>query len=103
MLTRQDWRHAQGKPWAKNSNGSWLLEAEEPRSYDVEIIFNHSPTKGFATIVVGNLTRTIEIATGQKRGYVQRVDIPQGQTSLSVTADFDGQKQGPHQVILQVL
>ncbi len=103
VLTRQDWRHAQGKPWAQNSNGSWLLEAEEPRSYEVEIIFNHSPTKGFATIAVGNLTRTIEIAAGQKRGYVQRVDIPQGQTSLSVTADFDGQKQGPHQVILQVL
>ena len=83
----------------------WFLVtgSGETKSYEIEIIFNHAPTKGLATIAVGNLTRTIEIISGQKRGYVQRFDIPQGQTSLSVTADFDGHKQGPHQVILQVL
>lgn len=100
VLTRQDWRHTQGKPWAGNSNGSWLLEAEKPMSYEIEIIFNHSPAKGKAVIKVGDITQTIEIPAGQKRGHVSLIDIPQGKTSLTVTADFDGKKQGPHQVIL---
>jgi arylsulfatase/arylsulfatase A len=100
VLTRQDWRHTQGKPWAGDSNGSWLLEAEKPMSYEIEIIFNHSPAKGKAVIKVGDITQTIEIPAGQKRGHVRLIDIPQGKTSLTVTADFDGKKQGPHQVIL---
>ena len=100
VLTRQDWRHSQGKPWARDSNGAWLLEAENPKSYDLEVIFNHFPTLGTATIQIGNISRTIEISAGNKRGHVLSVDIPKGKTSLSVTADFSGQKQGPYQVIL---
>jgi arylsulfatase/arylsulfatase A len=100
VLTRQDWRHSQGKPWARDSNGSWLLEAEKPTSYELEIIFNQLPTKGKALIQIGDVSQTIEISAGQKRGHTHLVKIPQGKTSLSVTADFNGQKQGPHQVIL---
>jgi len=100
VLTRQDWRHSQGKPWARDSNGAWLLEAAEPMSYEIEVIFNDSPQKGKAIVKVGDLAQTIEITAGHKRGHVDLIEIPQGKTSLSVTADFDGKKQGPHQVIL---
>ena len=100
VLTRQDWRHSQGKPWARDSNGAWLLEAETPKSYELEIIFNHLPPRGTAAIKIGNISRTIEISAGKKRGHLLSVDIPKGNTSLSVTAEFNGQKQGPHQVIL---
>lgn len=69
-------------------------------AYEIEIIFNYSPPKGKALIKVGNLAQTIDIPAGQQRGHVRLVDIPQGKTTLSVTADFNGKKQGPHQVIL---
>ncbi|MEM9660282.1 MAG: sulfatase-like hydrolase/transferase, partial [Planctomycetota bacterium] len=40
VLTRQDWRHAAGKPWAADSNGAWLLEVAEEGPYQVEVILD---------------------------------------------------------------
>ncbi|QDV40550.1 Arylsulfatase precursor [Stieleria neptunia] len=100
VLTRQDWRHIQGRPWAGNSNGVWLLEAPEPGSYEVELIFASDPPAGTATITVGKLTETLEIPAGQRRGHVTDLSLPAGQLTLAVDVVFDGKTQGPHQVIL---
>ena len=50
VLTRQDWRHVTGRPWGRDSNGFWLLEAPESGAYEVEMIFKETHPAGKATI-----------------------------------------------------
>ncbi len=100
VLTRQDWRHLQGKPWAGNSNGVWLLEAPEPGDYEIELVFANDHPGGMATITAGPLTKKIEVPAGKQRGHTANIKLPAGKMTLAVNVDFDGNTQGPHQVIL---
>ena len=100
VLTRQDWRHIQGRPWAGTSNGVWLLEAPEAGDYEIELIFASNPPAGTATITVGELATTVEIPAGQRRGHTTHLKLPAGKMTLAVDVVFDGKTQGPHQVIL---
>ena len=100
VLTRQDWRHVAGQPWGRDSNGFWLLEAWEPGSYDVEIIFNNDHPAGKATITAGKTKLQLDIASNQRRGHSTTMNLPSGKMKLSVDVVFEGKKRGPHQVIL---
>lgn len=100
VLTRQDWRHVQGKPWAGNSNGFWLLDSPESGKYQVELIFANDHPVGKATVQFGDQRKTVAISTEQNRGHKTEVVLPAGKSKLSVDVDFNGQIQGPHQVIL---
>ncbi|MCP4784939.1 MAG: arylsulfatase [Fuerstiella sp.] len=100
VLTRQDWRHVQGKPWAGNSNGFWLLEAPQAGTYELEVAFSSDHPAGKATITAGTVTKQLHIAAGQLRGHTTDIKLPAGRMKLSVDVVFDGKTQGPHQVIL---
>ena len=100
VLTRQDWRHQQGKPWAGNSNGVWLLEAPKPGEYEVEIIFANDHPDGMAKLSAGTMTKQLKIAAKQNRNHKTLVKLPAGKMTLAVDVDFNGNVQGPHQVIL---
>jgi len=100
VLTRQDWRHAQGKPWAGNSNGFWLLEAPQAGHYELEVAFSSDHPAGKATIIAGSRTKQLDIAAGRMRGHTIDISLPAGRIKLAVDVVFDGQTQGPHQVIL---
>ena len=100
VLTRQDWRHVTGRPWGRDSNGFWLLEAPEPGIYEVELIFHGEHPAGKATVSAGPASTQIDIATNQSGGHFARVQLPAGQLKLSVDVVFGKTKQGPHQVIL---
>lgn len=100
VLTRQDWRHQTGRPWGRDSNGFWLLEAPEPGSYQIELIFKEQHPAGNATIVAADSKTEVEIAAGQSRGHVASMNLPAGRLKLAVDVVFDGKTQGPHQVIL---
>ena len=39
VLTRQNWRHVKGRPWAKDSNGYWELYSAESGAYDIRLRF----------------------------------------------------------------
>jgi arylsulfatase/arylsulfatase A len=99
-LTRQDWRHASGKPWASDSNGFWLLEAPEAGAYEVELIFKAGHPAGKATITSGSAKTQVDISAGKARAHFTRMQLPSGKFKLSVDAVLDGKTQGPHQVIL---
>ncbi len=101
VLTRQDWRHAQGRPWAADSNGFWLLNNPQAGEYAVEIIFasaNHPAGK--AVIKAGDKSWTIPVAAKQQRGHTINIQIGEGDVTLAVDVDFGGKVQGPHQVVL---
>ncbi|QDS95911.1 Arylsulfatase precursor [Roseimaritima multifibrata] len=75
VLTRQDWRHATGRPWAKDSNGFWLLQAAEAGDYDIEIILdsdNHPA--GTAIVSVGESQSELKLTAGQQRGHLFVID-----------------------------
>lgn len=100
VLTRQDWRHNSGRPWAGNSNGVWLLEAPEAGTYELEVIFKEDHPAGRATVTAGSVVETLEIPASMLRGHKKTLQLPAGKLQLSVDVDFAGKQQGPHQVIL---
>ena len=100
VLTRQDWRHVTGRPWGRDSNGFWLLEAPEPGAYEVEVIFKETYPAGKATITAGKVRQELDLVADKKRGHTTMMMLPAGKFKLSVKADFNGKIQGPHQVIL---
>ena len=102
VLTRQDWRHVTGRPWGRDSNGFWLLEAPEPAAYKVEVIFKEEYPAGQATITAGKTRQQLDLAANKKRGHTTMMMMPAGKFKLSVDAVFNGKIQGPHQVILKV-
>ncbi|EMI43230.1 arylsulfatase [Rhodopirellula sp. SWK7] len=101
VLTRQDWRHSQGAPWGKGSNGYWLLESQEAAEFDVELIFaTEDHPKAVATVSAGELTQEVTVAAGERRGQMATMMLPAGQFRLAVEVEFSGAVEGPHQVIL---
>ena len=100
VLTRQDWRHASGKPWASDSNGSWLLEAPRAGDYEVELIFKSGHPAGKATITAGSSKTQVNISASNAGGHFTQLQLPSGKFKLSVDAVLNGKTQGPHQVIL---
>jgi arylsulfatase/arylsulfatase A len=102
VLTRQDWRHVTGRPWGRDSNGFWLLEAPEPTAYEVEVIFKEEYPAGQATITAGKTRQQVDLVANKKRGHTTMMLMPAGKFKLSVDAVFNGKIQGPHQVILKV-
>ena len=100
VLTRQDWRHKKGGAWAGNSNGFWLLNAPAATSFDVELIFKQGHPAGTAVVSIGGTQKEVPIPAGAVRGSRTTITIPEGNQKLSVDVDFDGDVQGPHQVIL---
>lgn len=101
VLTRQDWRHEKGRPWASNSNGVWLLNAPKATDFDVELIFAKEHSGGSATITVGEVKANVRITSSERRGHMASISMPAGNHTLAVNVDFDGDIQGPHQVILK--
>lgn len=101
VLTRQDWRHASGRAWAKNSNGDWLLNASESADYEVEIILDSDQhPAGTATVMAGNLARQFEIIAGQQRGHRTTISLPKGNVKLSIELVLGEKSMGPHQVVM---
>ncbi|MEM9646146.1 MAG: arylsulfatase, partial [Planctomycetota bacterium] len=102
VLTRQDWRHGSGKPWAPDSNGFWLLQAEVSGAYEVELIRSSDDlADGIATVEVGDSETALELAGGSRRGHQLVVQIPKGRVKLAVQIRAGGKGRGPHQVILK--
>ena len=99
-LTRQDWRHIQGRPWGADSNGFWLLEAPGAGDYDVEIILPAGHPAGQAEVVAGDIKASVEISANERRGHKTRISLPAGKIKLSVDVKYEDKVLGPHQVIL---
>lgn len=100
VLTRQDWRHSAGRPWAGNSNGAWLLEAPEAATYRVHLLFNEDNKTGKANISIGEQSVSVDVDTSKPDSNHATIQLPAGKLTLAVDVTLDGQLQGPHQVVL---
>ncbi|OHB81104.1 MAG: arylsulfatase [Planctomycetes bacterium RBG_16_64_10] len=98
VLTRQNWRHTQGRPWAANSNGHWQLLVVGHSRFDIRLRFPALTAAGTARLSVGGQVVTAELAPGAGEWTFQDLGLAPGQTQLCAELCCGGQSAGPWQV-----
>ncbi len=97
-LTRQDWRHIQGKPWAGGSNGQWMLHVARPGRYDIKARFPETGSPGKATLKIGGCEVVMYIHEEAAELFFENVFLHKGPANLSIDLDLEGKTKGPLQV-----
>jgi hypothetical protein len=98
VLTRQDWRHTKGRPWAPDSNGYWELKAATAGEYDVRLRFPPLEDRGSATLRLGDETRSVTLPAGTKGHVFQAIPLEAGSLRLQATLERGDDTRGPWQV-----
>ena len=98
VLTRQDWRHAKGRPWGSDSNGYWALHAASPGQYEIRLRFPETEVEGQATLEMGTQTLTTPLLPDVTECTFYAVPVRQGNLHLQATLAFAEQTKGPWQV-----
>lgn len=96
-LTRQDWRHDKGRPWAEDSNGHWLIYVAESGTYDVVLRFHSEQKDGQAILRIGNNEWKQAITRDQTELVFKNLLLVKGDTSLKATLDLGSVQKGPWQ------
>jgi arylsulfatase A-like enzyme len=98
VLTRQDWRHVKGRPWAPDSNGYWVLEVAVAGEYDVHPRFPPTETAGTARLSLNEMKQTAEVPAGAEELTFTAVPLEDGLLRLQATLTFGDETRGPWQV-----
>jgi arylsulfatase A-like enzyme len=98
VLTRQDWRHGKGRPWAPDSNGHWELEVATEGQYDVRVRFPPTETGGEATLSLNDEARRAGVRAGAEELVFAAVPLATGPLRLQVTLERGSDTRGPWQV-----
>lgn len=98
VLTRQDWRHSQGIPWAEDSNGYWMLYVAESGLYDIIIHFHNDFLSGEATLKIANNQLNQLIHKNQKEVEFKAISLQTGNVDLCATLTFGDKTKGPWHV-----
>jgi hypothetical protein len=100
VLTRQDWRHTKGRPWAPDSNGHWELDLAMPGEYDVRMRFPPLEAPGSAMLHLGDETRSVTVPALAEGAAFEGVPLAAGPLRLQVTLVRGQDDRGPWQVDL---
>jgi hypothetical protein len=100
VLTRQDWRHTNGRPWARDSMGHWLLTAKKGTA-SVHCRFSPSPTAGTATLRVNDRELIVKLSANATSCDFSDVSMPAGAVSLEVELSHGDKTRGVHQADLE--
>jgi arylsulfatase/arylsulfatase A len=98
VLTRQDWRHVKGRPWAPDSNGYWELEVAVAGEYEVHLRFPPTEATGTARLSLNETEQTAEVPVGGEELTFAAVSLDEGPLRLQATLSLDGRTRGPWQV-----
>lgn len=98
VLTRQDWRHIQGRPWAGNSNGVWKLYVAHAGEYNVRLRLKDNKGKGTSTLKIGRAQWTQPYGADAQEILFEHLTLRTGNTDLMATLNTGDQTFGPHQV-----
>ncbi len=98
VLTRQDWRHTKGRPWAPDSNGYWELDVATAGEYDVRLRFPPVEAAGSATLRLDDETRSATLPAGTEGHVFEAVRLEAGPLRLQATLELGGETRGPWQV-----
>jgi arylsulfatase A-like enzyme len=98
VLTRQDWRHIKGRPWAPDSNGFWLLHAATSGKYNILLNFRPTGTIGKVRLEMGKNACNALITENQTEHLFEGIEIEQGDLKLQATIAIPDNTMGPWQV-----
>jgi arylsulfatase A-like enzyme len=93
VLTRQDWRHLAGRPWAYHSNGEWLLHVATVGDYSVRLRLKDNKEGGVAELKIGDQKWTKDFSAEQQDINFENLTLMQGDADLMATLAGD---RGPH-------
>ncbi|MBM4026855.1 MAG: arylsulfatase [Planctomycetes bacterium] len=97
-LTRQDWRHEKGGPWAADSNGHWLLYVAQSGRYEVVLRLRGAGQGGRALLQIGAAQWQQSFAASQESLRFPAVPLEKGNTTLKATLRIGETEKGPWQV-----
>ena len=100
VLTRQDWRHTLGRPWAPDSMGHWLLTAL-PGTYDVRCRFSPSPDAGMAVLQINDDAFTVKLPPNAATCEFLGVEVRAGAVKLEVKLTHGDSQRGVHQADIE--
>jgi len=95
VLTRQDWRHVKGRPWAADSNGYWEIYAARRGNYNIKIDFPAAKTNGTVLLEVSGRKTNHTIDKGETSVQLKDVPIDEGPTRLMATLTLAEISKGP--------
>ena len=98
VLTRQDWRHIQGRPWAPDSNGYWELFAASSGTYEIRLRFPPQDRRQAAALQIGETKLSADVPENATECTFTKVAIPAGNLRLLATLTGGGATKGPWQV-----
>ncbi len=103
VLTRQDWRHVRGRPWAKDSFGHWVIDVRRAGTYQVRVHPETKRIEGQVSVQVGAESWTVE-SSGGKTSVVVPIQLKQlGRTQIQASYLTGDKKYGPHQLEVEWL
>jgi arylsulfatase/arylsulfatase A len=98
VLTRQDWRHMKGQPWAPDSNGYWVLHVPEAAMVDVRLRYPAREAGGTIMLDAGPHRMIATVAAGSTAHTFADVSVPAGDFRLQGTLTAGDDSLGPWQV-----
>ena len=84
VLTRQDWRHTHGRPWAKNSRGRWHVRIERPGPYSIECRYSPEKVPGVITLRYGDVEIRQSVLPTTRSCSFRSVELPVGDVELEI-------------------
>jgi arylsulfatase/arylsulfatase A len=98
VLTRQDWRHTKGRPWAPDSNGHWELRAAVAGDYRIRVLFPPLEVGGQVTLSADGQTREASLPPGADSHVFEGVALEAGPLRLQATLVRGDDTRGPWHV-----
>lgn len=98
VLTRQDWRRLDDRPWDADSNGFWMLHVARKGSHDVLLRFPAVDAPTTITLTVGPATIEGKLEKGAREHTFDNITLPAGDADLQATLLTDDRRRGPWQV-----
>ena len=97
-LTRQDWRHLEGRPWGADSNGQWWVHFARPGYYRVVVHTRHEAAIESMELMLDESSRTdFHRSESGQHEMVIKIDFPR-KALLRVNLSGAEKTFGPHQL-----
>jgi len=100
VLTRQDWRHKRGRPWAANSNGFWLLSNQDAGNFDLTIRYPEVSGNTPVEIILNDTSIVSTLPASSKEHLIEDVHIRSGNIQLTSLINLGFDEMGASQVEL---
>lgn len=102
VLTRQDWIHEVGRPWAADSNGHWQLYVARAGEYDIEVAWRSEPVVGMLRLEVAESTEIATVSPRATSFVFRRIRLQRGDLNLRAVLSFVHKVKGPWHVRVRV-